>query len=134
MVIYVSRAALLERMPVLDEATYYSAKQVEVGVDANQTAKSEPHSNGHAKQPNGVAKHLAPETALIDLLSFLPDDALLGSLGANVVASSGEFFLLSCGQAIAHVWKLIYLWALGVVCFCSDVSLQLVLLCYLGFA
>jgi hypothetical protein len=26
------------------------------------------------------------------------------------------------------------LWALGVVCFCSDVSLQLVLLCYLGFA
>jgi hypothetical protein len=145
MVIYVSRAALLERMPVLDEATYYSAKQVEVGVDANQTGKSEPHSNGHAKQPNGVAKHLAPETALIDLLSFLPDeqpsaphqssdDALLGSLGANVVTSSGEFFLLSCGQAIAHIWKLIYMWALGVVLFCSHVSLQLVLLCYLGFA
>ncbi|CAK9215465.1 unnamed protein product [Sphagnum troendelagicum] len=93
------KTALLERMPVLDEATYYSAKQVEVGVDANQTAKSGPHSNGHAKQPNGVAKHLAPETALIDLLSFLPDeqpsaphqssdDALLGSLGANVVTSS----------------------------------------------
>jgi hypothetical protein len=34
-------------MPVLDEATYYSAKQVEMGVDGNQTATSEPHSNGH---------------------------------------------------------------------------------------
>jgi AP-1 complex subunit gamma-1 len=122
MVIYNSRAALLERMPVLDEATYYSAKQVEVGVDANQTAKSGPHSNGHAKQPNGVAKHLAPETALIDLLSFLPDeqpsapdkspdDSLLGSLGINTLAGSdimtspGEYFLLSYGRAgaVTHI-------------------------------
>lgn len=122
MVIYVSRATLLERMPVLDEATYYSAKQVEMGVDGNQKATSEPHSNGHVAQPNGLAKHLAPENSLIDLLSFLPDeqpsapdkspdDALLGSLGINTVAGSdimtspGEYFLLSYGQAgaVAHI-------------------------------
>ncbi|CAK9225490.1 unnamed protein product [Sphagnum troendelagicum] len=93
------KAALLERMPVLDEATYYSAKQVEMGVDGNQTATSEPHSNGHVAQPNGLAKHLAPENSLIDLLSFLPDeqpsapdkspdDSLLGSLGINTLAGS----------------------------------------------
>jgi hypothetical protein len=109
-------------MPVLDEATYYSAKQVEMGVDGNQTATSEPHSNGHVAQPNGLSKHLAPENSLIDLLSFLPDeqpsapdkspdDSLLGSLGINTLAGSdimtspGEYFLLSYGQAgaVAHI-------------------------------
>ncbi|XP_024401001.1 AP-1 complex subunit gamma-2 [Physcomitrium patens] len=65
------KATLLERMPVLDEATY-SAKN-EMGVDGQQTAAavaSESDANGHLKQPNGIGKQPAATANLMDLLSF----------------------------------------------------------------
>lgn len=95
-------------MPVLDEATY-SAKH-EMGVDVTTaTVTSEPHANGHVKQPNGVGKQPAATSNLMDLLSFMPDDqpstpsqsagdALLDLLGdgpmgvGNSTVSSGSLW------------------------------------------
>lgn len=102
---FVSRAALLERMPVLDEATY-SAKH-EMGVDGHQmTASMASRSNGHIQQVNGMRK-VASKKELVDLLSFLPEepptspqksagDALLDLFGSsNSVLSPGTFSSLS---------------------------------------
>lgn len=101
------RATLLERMPVLDEATY-SAKN-EMGVDGQQTAAavaSESDANGHLKQPNGIGKQPAATANLMDLLSFTDEqpstssnssgNALLDLLGngpldgSNSLTSSGK--------------------------------------------
>lgn len=100
---FVSRAALLERMPVLDEATY-SAKH-EIGVDGHQmtaSMASELRSNGHIQHFNGMRK-VASKKELVDLLSFLPEepptspqksagDALLDLFGSsNSALSPGTF-------------------------------------------
>ena len=91
----------MERMPVLDEATY-SAKH-EMGVDGHHTAAavtSEPHANGYVKDANGIGKQPAATSNLMDLLSFMPDeqqpsssskssgDALLDLLGSGPMGGS----------------------------------------------
>jgi AP-1 complex subunit gamma-1 len=95
------RGALVERMPVLDEATY-SAKH-EMGVDGHHTTAavaSEPHANGHVKQPNGIGKQSAATGDLVDLLNFMDDqpsnpsqstgDALLDLLGDGPIGGSNS--------------------------------------------
>ncbi|KAG0565630.1 hypothetical protein KC19_7G002600 [Ceratodon purpureus] len=96
------KAALVERMPVLDEATY-SAKN-EMGIDGHHTpaaVTTEPHSNGHVKHANGIGKQPAATSNLMDLLSFMPDeqpsspskstgDALLDLLGSGPMGASNS--------------------------------------------
>jgi AP-1 complex subunit gamma-1 len=68
------KAALVERMPVLDEATY-SAKH-EMGVDGHHTTAhvvSDANGNGHAKQANG--KQPTATSNLMDLLSFTDEQS-----------------------------------------------------------
>jgi AP-1 complex subunit gamma-1 len=92
----------VERMPVLDEATY-SAKH-EMGVDSHHTTAavtSEPRANGHVKHGNGIEKQPGATSNLMDLLSFMPDeqpsspskstgDALLDLLGSGPVGGSNS--------------------------------------------
>lgn len=71
----ITRAALVERMPVLDEATY-SAKH-EMGVDGHHTTAhvvSDANGNGHAKQANGKQQPTATSN-LMDLLSFTDEQS-----------------------------------------------------------
>ncbi|KAG0558689.1 hypothetical protein KC19_10G046900 [Ceratodon purpureus] len=82
------KGALLERMPVLDEATY-SAKH-EMGVDGHHSTAavaSEPHANGHVKQPNGIGKQPVANSNLVDLLNFMDDQP------SNPSLSSGDTLL-----------------------------------------
>lgn len=68
-----SRASLVERMPVLDEAMHLSRD--EKGVDGHHitaSVQSDPHSNGLVKQAK--SGKLAPNDDFMDLLSFLPDE------------------------------------------------------------
>lgn len=65
----------MERMPVLDEATY-SAKH-EMGVDGHHTTAhvvSDANGNGHAKQANGKQQPTATSN-LMDLLSFTDEQS-----------------------------------------------------------
>uniref|UniRef100_A0A7I4AYD3 AP-1 complex subunit gamma n=1 Tax=Physcomitrium patens TaxID=3218 RepID=A0A7I4AYD3_PHYPA len=89
------KSALVERMPVLDEATYTA--KYEMGVDSQHTTTttvtSEPHANGHVKQTNGIGKQPDATSNLMDLLSFTDTqppsplkssgDALLDLLGGG---------------------------------------------------
>ena len=75
-------------MPVLDEATY-SAKH-EMGVDGHHSTAavaSEPHANGHVKQPNGIGKQPVANSNLVDLLNFMDDQP------SNPSLSSGDTLL-----------------------------------------
>lgn len=71
----------MERMPVLDEATY-SAKH-EMGVDGHHTTAvvSEANGNGHAKQANG--KQPTATSNLMDLLSFTDEQQSSPSVSAG---------------------------------------------------
>jgi AP-1 complex subunit gamma-1 len=78
----VIRAALVERMPVLDEATY-SAKH-EMGVDGHHTTAavvSEANGNGHTKHANG--KQATATSNLMDLLSFTDEQPSSPSISAG---------------------------------------------------
>lgn len=89
----------MERMPVLDEATY-SAKH-EMGVDGHHTTAaviSDANGNGHPKQANG--KQSTATSNLMDLLSFTDEqpsspsksagDTLLDLLGAGPMGGSNS--------------------------------------------
>lgn len=76
------KAALVERMPVLDEATY-SAKH-EMGIDGHHTTAavvSEANGNGHPKQANG--KQSTVTSNLMDLLSFTDEQPSSPSKSAD---------------------------------------------------
>ncbi|KAK4789521.1 hypothetical protein SAY86_016825 [Trapa natans] len=83
------RSALVERMPVLDEATFSGRKSSSVPTTVSTTATS-------LKVPNGTAKPAAP---LVDLLDLNSDDVpapssggfdfLQDLLGVDVAPSSG---------------------------------------------
>ncbi|XP_068634189.1 AP-1 complex subunit gamma-2-like [Aristolochia californica] len=68
------KSALVERMPVLDEATYTGkrAGSAQATVHLEKTSKTTRPANG-LNLPNGVAKS-APATPLIDLLDLSSDD------------------------------------------------------------
>lgn len=71
------RSALVERMPVLDEATF-------IGRRAGSTPSTVSTSNGASLNlPNGVAK--PPAAPLVDLLDLSSDDAPAPS------SSGGDF-------------------------------------------
>ncbi|XP_024366847.1 AP-1 complex subunit gamma-2 isoform X2 [Physcomitrium patens] len=84
------KGALVERMPVLDEARYYANNAM--GIDGQQTTDIEalePHANGHVRQPNAIEKPTAAAAAaaanLIDLLSFTDEPTTLSNSSGNAL-------------------------------------------------
>lgn len=94
-----SRSALVERMPVLDEATYSGRRTGSVPAAVSNSLRAPP------KMPNGVTK---PSSApLVDLLDLSSDDVPAPSssggdflhdlLGVDLsLAAQGWFFLFVC--------------------------------------
>lgn len=71
------KEALVERMPVLDEAAYAAKKSDEANVGISSDGKMEPVSPATTSKPvaNGHAKPIAaPTTALMDLLDLSVED------------------------------------------------------------
>lgn len=76
------RSSLVERMPVLDEASYVAkrAGSYRETLSTNKTTKSASSGAPH-NIPNGVAK--PPAAPLVDLLDLSSDDAPVPSSSAN---------------------------------------------------